>query len=478
MVVVGTIDHVTTHEVVINYNEGNSQVTVKREDFGASGPAGVEHPDLDTLNRAFGIKQCICFSCENNNEGNQVRRQRVATVDSEGNEKAQIITCNMCDGKGTVIEWARGFSPAIDTHWMDIVEVLEQGYAPDHSIPTFASMMKGGRDSITNQWDVQITPVAMGAMKDGVFHVDGRYAMRKNGDGVEVKTFIADLIQHYNQQYATPDMPLGMKIGRPKTGQYATTQHRDVIPMFKAWCDSRGLKSNAYGMNHGQEAYLDIEVSSKGTRQEILQSMRTEGRTIDEETLRPVALSKDPRGVVSFGIQIKSSFDGAIQFCAIAERVVCLNGMVGTRTEVLLALTHKHASMALLEIDGLEHKVMTAALAMYEQASQIEAMNYIMLEVADFERALVIAAERGLLTMPGLGLNGNLTGGRTLRTAIEGWHNPSADFVLVGEDYNGIPNSLYHLNNIFNGAITHQPPTNDAHGLVTGLNRCYVASSN
>jgi hypothetical protein len=477
MVVVGEIDHLTKTHATITYHAGANIQTVEidRKDFGASGAIGIEHPDAETHGtRAFSFKQCVCPGCGNREikdcaEGQQARKVRVVIEDAEGEETVKVHNCPSCDGKGHVSEWADGLSPTIDAEWQDIHHVLEQGFAPDHAVPTFEFMLKGGRDTISSQWDVEITPVPMGAMKDGQFHVDGKYISRTNTDGVKVQEFVADLIQHYNQQYATPSMPLGLKIGRPKTGQYATRQHRDVIPMFKAWADSRGLKNNVYGMNHGQDAILDIEISANGDRQEVINNIRSEGRTVGDDG-RPVALSKDPRGVVSFGVQIRSSFDGAIQMVAIAQRVVCLNGMVGTRSEVLLSLQHKHGPMALLELPNLTEKIMQCALSMYNEASSVEAMDYIELTVEDFERALVIANERGLMPFPTLSTRdaGRLGGGQVFRNAIKGWAQPGAEYVLVGPEYNGTPNTLYHLYNIFNGIATHRPVAHDVHGRVTG----------
>lgn len=479
MVVIGEIDHLSKTHATLRYQAGANihTVEVNRQDFGASGAVGVEHPDLETNQRAFSFKKRVCHECGNRNpqdceEGQTARKVRVVIEDADGNESVKVHNCPSCNGKGHLTDWTsenNALAPSVDVEWMDIHDVLEQGFAPDHAVPTFEFMLKGGRDTISSQWDVEITPVPMGAMKDGQFHVDGKWMSRTDKDGNTTREFVADLIQHYNQQYATPDMPLGLKIGRPKTGQYATRQHRDVIPMFKAWADSRGLKNTVYGMNHGQDAILDIEISANGDRQEVINNIRTEGRTIGDDG-RPVALSKDPRGVVSFGVQIRSSFDGAIQMVAIAQRLVCLNGMVGTRSEVLLSLQHKHGPMALLELPNLTDKIMQCALSMYNEASSVEAMDYIGLTVEDFERALVIAHERGLMPYPTLSTRdaGRLGGGQIFRNAIKGWAEPGAEYVLVGDEYNGTPHTLYHLYNIFNGIATHRPTAHDVHGTVSG----------
>ena len=472
IVVVGTIAGLSDTQITVAYDTGamTQHITGNRADLGGSGSIGVALANTDDQSlKAFSFKRCECPQCNNNNAGvthdmtkadlEEVNARRVAFEDEDGNK--QWHKCAMCNGSGFIKELPSGMNPLYDVEWDDTVQSLRDGHVPAQARQQFQSMLLGGRSGKTDQWDVEISPKKL-------------MALDPTGNAIAC---VPEIIQHYNEMYASPEMPHGMPVGRTKTGVYATVQHREVLLPWMALCAERGLDYSLYGTNHGQDAYLQIKLTDNGTKADIIEALKgAEGinymRGQDREG-NDVPLSQDPRSMISFGIQIRSSFDGAITFMGVAERLACTNGMVTTEKMNLLTLSHKKGAIESMKFDLLADAVLQAALSLWDEISHVERMNDFLLDDTDVERLAVIMKERKIITWPGLGKAKQLTGGRVFRAMVEGWNNPQASrngasFVAVGGDDPGVVKSLNHFYNVLTGITTHQIDANDIHGKVTG----------
>ena len=238
-------------------------------------------------------------------------------------------------------------------------------------------------------------------------------------------------------------------------------------------CERNGLDYSIYGANFGQDAIMQIKLveGSDTTKADLINSLKAEGiymSSVDEEGNR-IPLSQDPRSVLSFGIQIKSTFDGAITFTGVCERLAYTNGMIAKEMMALAAINHKNGSIDKINFGAMAKIVLDAAMALWDEMFMVEQMNYIGLTDNDVERiALLLEAEK-LLVMPKLGKQGQLTGGRVFRAMVEGWAHPEREFVMVGGDNPGVIKSLNHLYNIYTGIYTHQQGTNDKFGSVVAV---------
>jgi hypothetical protein len=461
IVVVGEIDHLTDTQVFIKYNAGATDqiIVANRTELGASGSMGVPLNGSEDL--AFSFKRIVCPRCEGNNDGAKAKMthedlKAINVRRAKVEETGKFECCTQCSGKGVTKDLPTGMNPAYEAEWDDVVQSLRDGQIPPASQQQFQSMLSGGRNGRTDHWDVEITRKAL-------------EALTPTG---EMKPISPAIIQHFNEMYACDDMPHGMPIGRTKTHVYATKQHRDVLAPWVELCADRGLFFSMYGANHGQDAFMQIKLTTNGTKEDIFNALKVEGRTLDDEG-KALPLSKDPKAMISFGIQIRSSFDGSISFVGIAERVACLNGMITTDVMNLLTVSHKKGAIDAIDFNELAGYVLDAALHLWDEISMVEQMNEIDLTIGDVERLAVIMAERGIISYPGLGASLQLTGGRVFRAMTEGWANPNASrngrsFVAIGGDNPGKVNSLNHLYNIISGIITHQVDANDAYGQVGG----------
>lgn len=456
MVVVGHFTGLTDTHVQVTFPamSGDRTLTVKRTDLRASGSTGVAVPGSNA--RAVSFACAVCPTC--NNEPAE-RRSVSFSTDDEGNEVRTVTKCATCNGKGHVSDFGTD-TPVIDPDHADIVDHLTNGNLPPGAEPVFRSMQSGGRSGRVDQWDVEI--VARPLM-----------AMTPSGTPVPVSPLI---VQHFNEAYASEEMPHGAPIGRTKTGTYATVQHRTALQPFIDHCEAAGLPYTAWGANRGQDAYVDIMLAENGTREEVIANLKAlsnaagagDGSGGLGGAFSMSGLRDNADAVIRFGIQIHHTFDGAFTVRGIAERVACLNGMVATKAEDLLTLQHKKGVMDHINWSGLAPLLTETALRLFAEMQNVVRMNTLPLATEDWEALLVLAEERGILSWPSLGQNNQLTGGRVFRAAAQGWQDPSLPWVAVGGNDGDTAGSLNHAYNVFTGIVTHQVAAHDAYGRVTG----------
>jgi len=461
MVVIGDITERTKTHLTVRYPALSSDKTlvINRSEMGASGSTGIIQQDLNQQSsiRAFSFKRALCPTCEGNNDGDSKKRQRITEVDESGNQNITIHKCPTCDGKGTLTSFPADMTPSIEPEWADIVGDLELGYAPSHMQPTFASAFAGKRGGKMDDWNVEIVSKPLMALTP---------------TGV-AKPVNPPIYQHFNEQYASEEHPHGLQIGRTKTDSYYTMQHHEALQPYIDLCDKLDLPYTTYGANYGCDAYMDIMLAENGTKKEIMDALRiakTDGVEGNYDFGGSNSVTKNPAGVIKFGVQIHHSFDGSLSMRGICERVACLNGMISEETLDILSIMHK-GNMAKMDLGNLAEMVLKAAIEMWKEMSYVEGMNNINLNDNDFEKLLVVLEERKIIIYPRLGQKGNLIGGQTFRNATQGWSDPTQEWVAVGGEHDGEVNSLYHAYNIISGIHTWRPAVADAHGSIGAGNK-------
>lgn len=446
LVVVGRVTELTDTHVAVTYPAlgGESTMTMDRKHIAETGSIGLSIPG--TAYRVFSCTKAVCPTCNN-----EPSLRRSVTIDAD--DTRTVTVCDRCEGKGHITSFNTNESPVIEAEHSDLTESLVEGVLPATYAPAFASGLAGGRGGKTDAWDVQITPKPLMAMSPG---------------GVIVPVQPA-IIQHYNESYANADMPHGHPVGRPKTGTYATVQHREALGGFIDDFHARGLKATAWGTNRGQDAYVDVVLSENGSRQEVIDNLRAISAASGERFASNYRDGiQDPRSLIKFGIQLHHTFDGAFTIRGIAERVACLNGMVARDAQNLLRVQHKKGVMDAIDWTAYAPIITEAALNLYEDMMAVDRMNDLMLDYEDWESILLLAEQAGILSFPSVGQHNQLTGGRVFRAANQGWADPTQHWVSVGQDEGDIEGSLNHAYNVFTGIITHQVEANDVHGRVTG----------
>jgi len=488
-VVVGEVVSRTPTHVQITYPTmmGDSTLTVNRTEFGHGGSLG--HPlNNDSTDRAFAIKRCVCPTCNNNNDGNEAVMSDITgkTADAITNElnavnsRRQVFEiddvrhvqkCPTCNGKGKVSDLTGDHSPHIEGEWGDLVEDMRFGNGP---APAFASSFNGRR----------------GGIVDNILDMQMKFSesMQENIHGDMVGNGVFTI---FNTGYASEENNfLGKQMGRPKTDVYAFAQHSEVMDSFAQWATDNQMPYSCYGTNYGQDAIIDIRITDGATRQEVIADLKQRAADGDfgentgyglMDVLRDAKNNGSGLGVVGFGVQIRHSFDGALTIRGVAERVACLNGMVGSEKTLILSAQHKKGVFdnILASIGNLAEIVFEAVCEMMAQYNTVESMQDIMLGPSQLEALVALKAERGLVSYPSIGQDAQLTGGRQFRAFNAGWDNPNEGWVRVGEDIDGSAvGSLYHAYQNDNGIIGHQPAVNDAHGRVDGGKAVSFAKTN
>jgi hypothetical protein len=491
-VVVGEVVSRTETEVQIAYPSvmGDATLRVNRTEFGHGGSIGHRLDDTITnenTDRAFAIKRCVCPTCNGNNDGNEAVMSNKAgktavqitnelnAVNSrrqafEVDDVRHVQKCPTCNGKGKISELTGDLAPQIDGEWGDLVEDMCFGNGP---APAFASSFNGRRGGIVDN----ITDMQMKFSE----------SMQENIHGDMVGNGVFTI---FNTGYASEENNfLGKQMGRPKTDVYAFAQHSTVIDSFADWASSNGMPFTCYGTNYGQDAIIDIRITDGATRSEVIADLKQ--RVADGEfgdtgyglmkELREAKNNGSGLGVVGFGVQIRHSFDGALTIRGVAERVACLNGMVGTEQTLILSAQHKKGVFEniLASIGNLAEIVFASVCEMMAQYNTVESMQDIMLGPSQLEALVALKAERGLVSYPSIGQDAQLTGGRQFRAFNAGMVDPNQAWVAVGDAHDGSTvGSLYHAYQNDNGIIGHQPAVWDAHGRVDGGKAVSFAKTN
>lgn len=472
IVVVGEVVSRTPTHVVVLYESmsGLSQLNITRTEFDVGNSTGVKLDERSTdTQRAFAVKRCECPVCNNNNDmadeviannkdpstlrdelqAINVRRQ-VIEIDGV----RSVVKCDTCAGKGKITSLPMNLSPVIDGEWGDLVESMRVGELPPTQMKPFMGRFKGKRAGIVDEWDIPM---------------EYRELTVDNIHGETVGTGNHMVI---NRAYANESNNfVGMQIGRTKTDVYAFAQHSDVLPHFMDWASQNGLPFHAYATNFGCDAMIDIHICDLQSKDEAIQSMRdarengtgisTTGFEAFDDLLNPANMS--------FGVQIRHSFDGSLSIRGVMQRLVCANGMVGTREINLMAAQHKKGVWETISFSAIAEMVMTLVGELFNQYEAVESMNEITLNPTDLEALIALQVERGIMSYPSIGQDAQLTGGRQYRLFTQGWADPNQEWVSVGEQHDGSQaGTLYQAYQNMNGIINHQPSIRDAHGSVDG----------
>ena len=172
------------------------------------------------------------------------------------------------------------------------------------------------------------------------------------------------------------------------------------------------------------------------------------------------------------GIAIYNSLDGSSAFKvqAVAERLVCTNGMVMGDRATLVSLKHTNGVLGNFDFEALGEKIIEVVETAAKEIIVAETMKDIQVDRNTFEKLMTICQRKGLIAKPTVKRNDAgevtaLTRGHMWRLMGQGWTNPSEPWVAVNNKDRG---SLYHVYNILTGAVTHKPTWTDGKTVLTG----------
>ena len=315
-------------------------------------------------------------------------------------------------------------------------------------------LFSGGRkEKATMDWDFD--PVRKPAF---VMVDDGSQSTvaRVNGANGEPSAY-----HIFNPNYASDSRPMGAHLGT-FSASYYPMPYRDGYGPVLDMAAEKGWPAQVMAWNEGKQSALFLDVSSNVDWEKASHRLGTNWQT------RGFANNGDYR----VGIAIYNSLDGssAYKVQAIAERLVCTNGMVMGDRANLISLKHTNGVLGNFDFSKLADKIHEVIETAAEEILVAESMRDIQVDRNMFEKLMTICERKGLITKPQIKRDdtGNVVGinrGHMWRLMGQGWTNPSEPWVAVNNQDSG---SLLHVYNILTGAITHKPTWTDGKDTLTG----------
>ena len=306
----------------------------------------------------------------------------------------------------------------------------------------YAFLEKGGRTKTTCDWNFKpyVIPAVMNIVDHPEGVEDGGYIVTDAYRGE------ANLFMILNPNVRTEQQPAGAILGAVSS-RYAIASYTDVFLPMVAHCDEKGWDSKITSYDHGKKARMDINIKA----------------TVDKND---PTRQKQVGDLYNYGVTIHTSLDGSGSFkiSGVAERLVCTNGMVTTRTKNLMTLRHTKGGVGKIDFRLLSNSIASMVKEVEKELQHVEMMSNFAMDEALFEKLLVAAKDRKILTLPNAKpvfakgskniVDYNITSGYGFRAAMMGWSQPEAEFVKVEGESIG---TAYHAYNVLSGILTHKP---------------------
>ena len=329
---------------------------------------------------------------------------------------------------------------------------------PDMSGPFDAVFKTGGRaPKITDDWD--FTPVRKPSF---VMHGDedsdtmGATIARVNSDAGEPVAY-----HIFNPNYEDEKRPAGAYLGTFSPSYYPMPYRKGFGPVLDL-AAKEGWSAQVMAWDEGKKAACFCDVSSSVNWEDA------ESQLGDKWTHRGFQNNGDYR----VGIAIYNSLDGSSSYKvqAIAERLICTNGMVMGDRANLIKLKHTTGTLGNFDFDNMAEKIGEVIQAAAKEIIIAESMKDVRVGRDTFEKLMTICERKGLIAKPVLkrddaGDVTAITRGHMWRLMGDGWTNPSNSWVAVDKEDAG---SLYHVYNILTGALTHKPSWTDGKQVLKG----------
>ena len=314
-----------------------------------------------------------------------------------------------------------------------------------HEGQGFASVTAGDRDKTEVSWD--FNPLVLPSYVNIEEHPSdpavaaGWYTVTNRGG--KVTSF-----QIFNPDLRTEEQPIGAVLGEVSE-RYACVSYPVTFAPFAEMCNNRGWDWKITCYDQGKVARMDIVVAA------------------GEEIRAPGP--KKVGDVYKYGLTIHNSLDGSsgLRVTAWAERLACTNGMVTMQKRNLFSARHTAGAIGAIDFPVFAQEIGIMAEHVKQELMVVEEMKAHDMTADLFDRLLVEASKRGIITLPNTSeiidpLTGNIVdydikGGYGWRIAKEGWDNPDADWVKVEGENIG---TLFQAYNILSGGLTHKPVWN------------------
>lgn len=299
---------------------------------------------------------------------------------------------------------------------------------------------RGGRDKTVCEWD--FTPLVLPAQVNidghpqGAEVEDGFYTVTGNNGSPNLFVLL-------NPNIRTAKQPAGVYLSAVSS-RYAVASYPEVFAPMMVHCVENGWDARITCYDKGKKARMDIDVTNfKGNK--------TNAKVGD---------------LYRYGVSIHNSLDGtgSLRISGVAQRLICTNGMVATRSRNLMTLRHTVNGIGAVDFKVLAEAVANMVLEVEEELLFVERMRGYRIEEDMFERLLVAAREKGILTLPRAHAVKNkatdevvdhtLSRGYLFRVAMQGWAQPEREWVKVEGESIG---TAFHAYNVLTGGLTHKP---------------------
>jgi len=318
-------------------------------------------------------------------------------------------------------------------------------------------LFSGGRkEKATMDWDFDPVRKPAFVVVDSGDPAMGSTVARVNGANGEPSAF-----HIFNPNYASDTRPMGAHLGTFSASYYPMPYRVGYGPVLDMAAE-KGWPCQVMAWNEGKQSALFIDVSTNVDWDKASARLGTSWQS------RGFANNGDYR----VGIAIYNSLDGssAYKVQAVAERLVCTNGMVMGDRANLISLRHTNGVLGNFDFSKLADKIHEVIETAAEEIIVAETMKDFTVNRDTFEKLMTICERKGLITKPQIKRDdtGNVVGvnrGHMWRLMGQGWTNPSEPWVAVNNEDRG---SLLHVYNILTGAITHKPTWTDGKDTLTG----------
>ena len=318
-------------------------------------------------------------------------------------------------------------------------------------------LFSGGRkEKATMDWDFDPVRKPAFVVVDSGDPAMGSTVARVNGANGEPSAY-----HIFNPNYASDTRPMGAHLGTFSASYYPMPYRVGYGPVLDMAAE-KGWPCQVMAWNEGKQSALFIDVSTNVDWDKASVRLGTPWQS------RGFANNGDYR----VGIAIYNSLDGssAYKVQAVAERLVCANGMVMGDRANLISLRHTNGVLGNFDFSKLADKIHEVIETAAEEIIVAETMKDFTVNRDTFEKLMTICERKGLITKPQIKRDdtGNVVGvnrGHMWRLMGQGWTNPSEPWVAVNNEDRG---SLLHVYNILTGAITHKPTWTDGKDTLTG----------
>ena len=268
----------------------------------------------------------------------------------------------------------------------------------------------------------------------------------------------------FNPMYAEEKRPAGAYLGTFSSSYYPMP-YRDGFGPVLDLAAEKGWSAQVIAWDEGKRAACFIDVTSNVDWDSI-------NHPLIEDNWQKRGFFNT--GDYRIGIAIHNSLDGSSAFKvqAVAERLLCTNGMVMGDRATLINLKHTKGVLGNYDFDGLADKIGEVIQSAAQEILVAEAMRGIEVDRSVFEKLMTICERKGLITKPVLkhDKEGKFQGirvgsGRMWRLMGQGWTKPTEEWVAVNSEDKG---TLYHAYNVLTGAITHNPTWTDGTEKIPG----------